>query len=100
VLLRITEKNHDDEDQCPDRRTAKLHPDRGLGIGANSAVPLAVMNERSLPADGDVNLVLCAPAPAVLRGTGSATQPKGATPPNTGWRSNRPKWISALQFFK
>jgi hypothetical protein len=31
----------------------------GLGIRANSAIPLAVMNERSSPADDDVNLVLC-----------------------------------------
>jgi hypothetical protein len=30
----------------------------GLGIGANSAIPLAVVNERS-SADDDVNLVLC-----------------------------------------
>ena len=66
----------------------------GLGIGANSAIPLAVVSERS-SADDDVNLVLCVRR-LLLRGhTECERNIKGAT-----WRSNRAKWISALQPFK
>jgi len=81
VLLRITQKAHDDEDQGPDRRTGKLSIlTLGLGIGANSAIPLAVMNERSSPADADVNFVPCARCRLCFGGTGSANATSRAPP--------------------